>query len=43
MKNTRLIIRLMGLGEARAEGIAATAMLTALAVLGMTLLAYTSV
>jgi hypothetical protein len=40
MKNTRLIIRLMGLAEARAEGTVAAVMLTALAVLGMALLAY---
>jgi hypothetical protein len=41
VKNTRLIIRLIGLGEARAEGLAAAVMLTALAVLGIALLAYT--
>ena len=40
MRNTRLIIRLIGLGEARAEGLAAAVMLTALAVLGMALMAY---
>ncbi len=43
MNTTRLIIRLVGLGEARAEGVAAALMLTALAVLGMALFAYTSV
>ena len=42
MKNTRLIIRLIGLGEAQAEGLVAVAMLTALAVLGIALMAYTS-
>jgi hypothetical protein len=41
MKNTRLIIRLIGLGEARAEGLAAAILLTALAVLAMALVAYT--
>jgi hypothetical protein len=35
MRNTRLIIRLIGLGEARAEGFTAAIMLTALAVLAM--------
>lgn len=35
MRNTRLIIRLIGLGEARAEGLAAAIMLTALAILAM--------
>jgi hypothetical protein len=42
MRNTRLIVRLIGLGEARAEGLAAAGMLTALAVLGMALLALTT-
>ncbi len=42
MKYTRLTVRLFGIGEARAEGIAATMMLTALALLAMTLLIYTS-
>jgi hypothetical protein len=41
MKNTRLIIRLLGFGEARAEGLASALMLTALAVLAMALVAYT--
>jgi hypothetical protein len=41
MKNTRLIIRLIGLGEARAEGLAAAILLTTLAVLAMALVAYT--
>jgi hypothetical protein len=42
MWNTRLIIRLIGLGEARAEGPGAAVMLTALAVLAMALVVYTS-
>jgi len=42
MRKTRLIIRFIGFGEARAEGLAAAVMLTALAVLGMALVAYTS-
>jgi hypothetical protein len=42
MNNTRLIIRLIGLGEARADGLAAAAMLTALVVLALAVLAYTS-
>ena len=41
MKNTRLIIRLIGLGEARAEGLAAAILLTTLAVLAIALVAYT--
>jgi len=43
MKNTRLIIRLEGFGEARAEGLAAALMLTALAVLALALVAYKGV
>ena len=43
MKNTRLVIRLIGLGEARAEGLAAAAMLAALAVLAMAFVAYARV
>jgi hypothetical protein len=43
MRNTRLIIRLIGLGEAHAEGLAGVAMLAALAVLGMVLVAYATV
>ena len=42
MWNTRLIIRLIGVGEARAEGLGAAVMLTALAVLAMALVVYTS-
>jgi hypothetical protein len=42
MKHTRLIIRLIGVGEAQAEGLVGVAMLTALTVLGIALLAYTS-
>ena len=42
MKNTRLIIRLFKMGEARAEGRAAAMMLTTLAVLALALLAYTA-
>ena len=43
MRNTRLIIRQIRSGEARAEGLAAAVMLTVLAVLAMALVAYTSV
>jgi hypothetical protein len=42
MRNTRLIIRLIGLGETRAEGLPAAIMLTTLAVLAMALVVYTS-
>ena len=42
MKNTRLIIRLIGFGEARAEGLAAALMLTALTVLAMALVVYSN-
>ncbi len=38
MKNTRLIIRLMGVGEARAEGVAAALLLTILLVVGFAFL-----
>jgi hypothetical protein len=40
MKYARLTVRLLGIGEARAEGVAAAMMLTALALLAMALLAY---
>ena len=43
MRNTRLIVRLIGLGEARAEGLAAAGMLTTLAILAMALIVYTGV
>jgi hypothetical protein len=42
MKNTRLIIRLIGLGEAQADGLPAAVILAALATLALGLLAYTS-
>jgi hypothetical protein len=42
MKNTRLIIRLIGFGEAHAEGLPATVVLAALATFALGLLAYIS-
>jgi len=42
MRKARLIIRLVGLGEAHAEGLAAALMLTALAVLAMALVVYSN-